>query len=62
MISDIENYEIVPEDIFNDYIPEYTTILNTEIAAIKRCTELLKKQQIFTDTEFGPETAKGGAY
>lgn len=61
LINDIENYIIEPEtDYFKVYNPRWTTILNTEQAALKRCLELISETSVFKDPDFGPEE-KGGA-
>jgi Ca2+-binding EF-hand superfamily protein len=61
LIHEIENYVIEPEkDFFRVYNPKWTTILNSEHAALKRCKELLENTTLFKDPDFGPEE-KGGA-
>lgn len=62
LIHEIENYVIEPEkDYFRIYNPKWTTILNSEHAALKRCKELLTNVKTFKDPDFGPEF-KGGAF
>lgn len=56
----ISTYRIIPEeDCFNEYHPGWTTILNSEIAALKRCTELLNGQTLFEDPDFHPTKHEG---
>ncbi|CAG9329641.1 unnamed protein product [Blepharisma stoltei] len=63
-ISEIRDYTIVPsQDFFVRSNPNITTILNSEQAALKRCTELLPKGNAsFRDPDFGPEQEKQGAF
>lgn len=62
--SEINNYFIVPEkDYFRKPKEYYTTILNSEHAALKRCLELFPKGKTrFIDPDFGPEQEMGGAH
>lgn len=57
-VEDIENYQIDPQrDFFRKANPKCTTILNNELAVLKRCVELIKaaRGKPFKDVEFGPE-------
>lgn len=58
--SEIIDYILKPSDFFTKYT-KTSTVLNSEIAALKRCHELLKINGKFIDNEFGPETGKNGA-
>lgn len=61
-IDEIQNYEITASDYFDKVIPKCTTILNTEIAALKRCVELVIRSRTgFIDPDFGPEKGNKGA-
>ncbi|CAG9315691.1 unnamed protein product [Blepharisma stoltei] len=64
-VSEIHSYQIQPDvDYFTKSNPRCTTILNSEIATLKRCVELLEKLKKgkFKDPDFGPEQEKGGAF
>lgn len=64
-IAEINSYQIVPEtDYFRKQNTRCTTILNSEVSALKRCVELLSKlkKDKFKDPDFGPEQINGGAY
>ena len=56
IVTAIKNYSINPEeDYFRKHYKNNTTILNSEIATIKRCVELLSSVDWFKDPDFGPE-------
>lgn len=51
----MEGYEINPaEDYFNRYDTNCTTILNSELAALKRCLDLVRTTDLFSDPDFDP--------
>ena len=59
--ENIFNYEIMPtKDYFTGSIKNCTTILNSEEAALKRCSELYKGCSKFIDPDFGPEKGNSG--
>ena len=60
--AEIQSYELTEEDYFNKYSTEVTTILNSELAAIKRCVELVQNKHKFLDPDFGPEQQNKGGY
>ena len=63
IFTQIKNYQINPEkDYYTQHNPNTTTILNSEIAALKRCLELLEGINTFEDPEFGPGLEDQGAY
>lgn len=59
-LADVQNYKLQPSDYFTQYTPTCTTILNSHIAALKRCIELTQGVAIFEDPDFGPKQ-QGGA-
>ena len=55
-VADVEGYTINPsEDYFNRYDSSCTTILNNELSALKRCLELVKETDMFSDPDFDPD-------
>jgi len=61
-IVEIKNYIIEPQKDYLNPKRKCTTILNSEIAALKRCVELLEGVGVFKDPDFGPEQPEKGAY
>lgn len=55
-LANVEGYEINPEeDYFNKYDTNCTTILNNELAALKRCLNLARETDMFEDPDFDPD-------
>ena len=59
-LADIRNYKLQPNDYFTQYAPSCTTVLNSHVAALKRCLELTQGVAVFEDPDFGPKL-QGGA-
>lgn len=59
-LADVQNYKLQPADFFTQYTPNCTTILNSHVAALKRCLELTQGVAVFEDPDFGPKL-QGGA-
>ncbi|CAG9317944.1 unnamed protein product [Blepharisma stoltei] len=63
-IEEIQNYVLSDVDFFTKTNDEWRTILNSEIAALKRCAELIEssRKKKFIDPDFGPEQIQDGAF
>ena len=59
-LSRVFDYKLSSKDFFTKSIKDCTSILNSEEAALKRCSELFAGAKRFLDPDFGPEKGKKG--